>query len=53
MNASKLSMIGNLCTKTNALDTVNGEMGIRGKGGHQQVVFFSTIERGIGGEPQL
>lgn len=46
-------MIGNLCTKTNALDTVNGEMGIRGKGGHQQVVFFSTIERGIGGEPQL
>jgi hypothetical protein len=51
MNASKFSMIGILCTNTKAFDTVSGEIGISGNGGHQHVICFSTIDLGIGGVP--
>jgi hypothetical protein len=49
---SKLSIIGILWTNTNAFATVSGLIGINGKGGHQHVKFFSTIDLGIGGLPQ-
>jgi hypothetical protein len=52
INISKLSMIGILWTNTNAFATVSGLIGINGKGGHQHVKFFSTIDLGIGGLPQ-
>jgi hypothetical protein len=39
-------------TSTVARSGVTGKIGIRGKGGHQQVKFLIMIVYGIGGVPQ-